>query len=62
MVLYSCNSGHVVVDNYDETIADTEKELMSEVWDVIPSEDADVDDWSGEPWDFYGPSSRPSLF
>jgi len=61
MMLYSCDQGHTLVDNYDEIYLDTECELPSEVCDPT---DTDIDAWSGflsDMWDSDSTYSRPNI-
>ncbi len=61
MMLYSCDQGHTLVDNYDEIYLDTERELPSEVCDPT---DTDINAWSGflsDMWDSDSTYSRPNI-
>ena len=63
MMLYSCDHGSTVVDNFDERFLDEERELQAEVWDIL--DDSDQDPWSGQSWDYWTSNSsyqRPNIF
>ena len=58
MVIYSSYHGQTLIDNFDESFIDSERELPSEVMDI-------EDSWSGNVYDWFSSDSdyqRPSLF
>ena len=64
MLLFSASAGHTLVDNFDEHVADEEKDLWAEVHDL--RDDYDQQAWSGNSWQYWDNNDstyvRPNIF